>query len=91
MVRLKEAQQRIIDEAVADFNSTMVRLKGQELCDSSFYEVNFNSTMVRLKVCNFILPRQCKYNFNSTMVRLKEYTEDDLTEVYVISIPRWFD
>ncbi|GEM_PF-2115294 len=49
MVRLKDSLCATVAAFLADFNSTMVRLKAVgKLIDANKYE-NFNSTMVRLK------------------------------------------
>ena len=54
-----------------NFNSTMVRLKGNWTSISEKESFHFNSTMVRLKDCRLIIRMTNYNNFNSTMVRLK--------------------
>ena len=56
---------------MANFNSTMVRLKAWKNTNSVGFYPYFNSTMVRLKEGHILMFCQIRIYFNSTMVRLK--------------------
>ncbi len=75
---------------VADFNSTMVRLKEIARAGDDEAKKHFNSTMVRLKVRAFFSARNAPTNFNSTMVRLKDLRDGSGQSRRSISIPLWF-
>jgi len=76
------------------FNSTMVRLKGNNYEGAVAELVNFNSTMVRLKASTKLKAFPFLSNFNSTMVRLKD-TDAELKakrlefQFHYGSVKRW--
>ena len=74
-----------------NFNSSMVRLKGNIKVVLYRLLIYFNSSMVRLKETNSLKAFKLQCHFNSSMVRLKGILMGRLSRNSKISIPQWCD
>ena len=71
-----------------DFNSTIVRLKGDHAIHFNSNDGNFNSTIVRLKDVSTKKANELDDDFNSTIVRLKVTSCGECWICKIISILR---
>ncbi len=77
---------------LADFNSTMVRLRGLNFEGKTVDNLNFNSTMVRLRVRYFypLLHRHRIFQFHYGTIKSQIFIQL-LIANHNISIPLWYD